>query len=378
MKTLSSIEVVSILNPLDMKKTDRRKFITNTALASIAAVGGFRNMSAISSPVPSGSPSDSLTRNTQSKSKRDLMMQVLDMSSTPAYIPAGFFMHFGVKGDAAIKSHLEYFRATDMDFLKIQFDELSLPQNDQIKSAKDWAKIPILPEKWFEPALYLLKNLVKEVKSEAMVIQTLYSPYQMAKQAVPWNTLVEHVKQDAESVCRGMENITLSIMHFVQAAARLGADGFYTCTQGGETNRIADLSLFNRAIKNYDMILYKEVSQLVPYNIMHICDYDGKYEDFALRFQDYPGQVINVPLEADNKPLSLMGAAGIFKRPVMGGLDRHGILSKGSPDDVKKATTEVLKNAPPNMILSANCTVDKNIPIENLKTAIKTAHEFRM
>jgi len=36
------------------------------------------------------------------RSKRDLMMQVLDMSATPNYIPAGFFMHFGVKGDAEV------------------------------------------------------------------------------------------------------------------------------------------------------------------------------------------------------------------------------------------------------------------------------------
>jgi uroporphyrinogen decarboxylase len=361
-----------------MEKTNRRKFITNTALASIAAVGGFRNVSAISAPVPVVSHPDSVVRNAPSKSKRDLMMQVLDMSKTPGYIPAGFFMHFGVTGDAAIKAHLDYFRATGMDFLKIQFDELSLPPNDQIKSPKDWAKIPILPEKWFEPALYLLKNLIKEVKSEAMIIQTLYSPYQMAKQAVPREILVEHVKKDAESVCRGMENITLSIMNFVQAASRLGVDGFYTCTQGGETNHISDLPLFYKSIKNYDMILYKEVSQLVPYNILHICDYEGTYDNFVLRFQDYPGQVINVPLEADNKPLSLTHAAEIFKRPVMGGLDRHGILSNGSPDEVKKATADLLKNAPANLILSANCTVDKKIQLENLKAAIKTAHEFRM
>lgn len=361
-----------------MEKTNRRKFITNTALASIAAFGGFRNVSAISAPFPIESHPDSVVRNAPSKSKRDLMMQVLDMSTTPRYIPAGFFMHFGVTGDAAIKAHFDYFRATGMDFLKIQFDELALPPNDQIKSPKDWAKIPILPEKWFEPALYLLKNLIKEVKSEAMIIQTLYSPYQMAKQAVSREILVEHVKQDAESVCRGMENITLSIMNFVQAAARLGVDGFYTCTQGGETNHISDLPLFYKSIKNYDMILYKEVSQLVPYNILHICDYEGTYDNFVLRFQDYPGQVINVPLEADNKPLSLTHAAEIFKRPVMGGLDRHGILSTGSPDEVKKATTDLLKNAPANLILSANCTVDKKIPLENLKAAIKTAHEFRM
>ena len=363
-----------------MVKSSRRKFIKGTSLASIGAVGGIQSVLANISPsfVQYQKADSKGLKPVSGKSKRDLMMQVLDMSTTPSYIPAGFFMHFGVQGDAAIKKHLDYFHATNMDFVKIQFDEQSFSRNDQIKIPKDWANIPIRTEKWFEPSLYLLKNLIKEAKSEAMIIQTLYSPYQMAKQIVPWDLLVKHVSQDAESVCRGMENITLSIMNFVKAASQLGVDGFYTCSQGGETNRVADRALFNRAIKNYDMILYKEVSQLAHYNIMHVCDYDGSYEDFALRFQDYPGQVINVPLAADNKPLSLGQAADIFKRPVMGGLDRHGVLSSGSTDDVKKATIEVLKKAPANVILGANCTVNSKIPIENLKIAIKTAHEFRI
>jgi uroporphyrinogen decarboxylase len=300
------------------------------------------------------------------------------LSGTPDYIPAGFFMHFGVKGDAAVKAHSDYFRATGMDFVKIQFDEQGLPQNKEIMTPEDWARIPILTEKWFEPSLYLLKNLIKELKSEALIIQTLYSPFQMAKQAVPVETLLKHVSQDAESVSRGMENITLSIMNFVHAAVQMGVDGFYTCTQGGETNRIADRNLFNRTVKSYDMILYKEVSELVPFNILHICDYEGSYEGFESKFRDYPGEVVNVPLSADGKSLSLAQASAIFKRPVMGGLDRHGVLSKGSPDDAKKAAIEVLNNAPANFILGANCTVDNKIPIENLKAAIDAAHKFRM
>jgi len=286
------------------------------------------------------------------KSKRDLMLEVLEMSAKPGYIPAGFFMHFGVRGDAAVKAHLDYFHATGMDFVKIQFDEqqLKLPAEVQVKTPRDWVKMPILTEAWFEPSLYLLKSLIKEAKSEALVVQTLYSPYQMAKQAVPWKTLVEHVSEDAESVCRGMENITLSLLSFVQAASRL---------------------------KTYDVLLYKAVSQLVPYNILHVCDYDGGYEEFDLRFQDYPGQVVNVPLTADHKPLTLRQAADLFKRPIMGGLDRHGILSTGSPEEVRKATLAVLKDAPAKVILSANCTVDRTIPMENVRAAITTAHEFR-
>jgi uroporphyrinogen decarboxylase len=363
-----------------MTAPTRRNLIERASLASLGSLVGIGAAWAQKAP-SAGSAKTAQPARGQSarraKSKRDLMLEVLNMEARPGYVPAGFFMHFGVRGDAAVKAHLDHFRGTGMDFVKIQFDEQTLPPNDQIKTPQDWSKIPVLPEKWFEPSLYLLKRLIQEAKSEALIIQTLYSPYQMAKQAVTWQVLVEHVKQDAESVCRGMENITLSLLHFVQAASRLGVDGFYMCAQGGETNRVADRALFNRAIKNYDMILYKEAAQLVRYNIMHLCDYDGSYRDFRLRFQDYPGQVVNVPLTADDKPLSLRQAADMFRRPVMGGLNRLGVLSTGSPEEVKKATVEALQDAPANVILGADCTVSPSTPRENLRMAIRTAHEYR-
>ena len=311
------------------------------------------------------------------QSKRDLMQAVLNMEAKPGYVPAAFFMHFGVRGDAAVKAHLDYFHNTGMDFVKIQFDEQTWPANSQIKTPQDWRKLPIYGEQWWEPSLYLLKNLIREVKSEALIIQTLYSPYQMAKQAVTRKVVIEHGNQDPDSVCRGMENITLSLLHFVQAATRLGVDGFYMCSQGGETNGFVDRAIFNRIVKTNDMFLYKEVSQLVPYNIMHVCDYDGSYQDFDARFRDYPGRVINVPLSANGQPLSLRQAADLFERPVMGGLNRLGTVSTGSPAEVKKATLEVLKDAPANVILGADCTVSAKTPLANLQTAIRTAHEYR-
>jgi hypothetical protein len=44
----------------------------------------------------------------------------------PNYTPAAFFLHFGdgyKSGSAAAKRHLEFFRETDMDFVKIQFEQ---------------------------------------------------------------------------------------------------------------------------------------------------------------------------------------------------------------------------------------------------------------
>src|SRR5208283_3597483 len=142
----------------------RRNFLKRTASASLGSMVGVRAALAQSALNQAGTkdpPSEGTQAVKVGKSKRDRMMEVLDVSVRPGYVPAGFFMHFGVRGDAAVKAHLDYFQATGMDFVKIQLDEVALPHNDQIKTPGDWSKMPILTEQWFEPALYLLKNLIK-------------------------------------------------------------------------------------------------------------------------------------------------------------------------------------------------------------------------
>ncbi|HSR61198.1 MAG TPA: uroporphyrinogen decarboxylase family protein [Robiginitalea sp.] len=348
-------------------KNKRRKFIKSASLGSLGMM-----------PI-GNSLMDSFfigKSNPLKPSNREKMLEFLDPESNTSYVPAGFFMHFNKQGDEAVKAHLDYYRGTQMDFVKIQFDGMSLPLMPEIKSPGDWAKMPIYGEDFFEPILYIIRNLVRELKREAIIIQTLYSPYQMAKQAVPWEQLVKHVYEDPEAVSRGMENVTLSILNFVQAGAKAGLDGFYTCAQGGETNRIADFELFNRTIKNFDMILYKAVNELVHHNILHICDYDGNYEGFTPRFKDYPGQIVNIPLQADGEAFSLSRASELFKRPVMGGMDRHGVIAQGPVDAVRREAESILSNAPKKTVLSANCTVSSTTPIANLRAAIEVAHNF--
>jgi uroporphyrinogen decarboxylase len=60
----------------------------------------------------------------------------------------------------------------------------------------------------------------------------------------------------------------------------------------------------------------------------------------------------------------------------MGGLDRKGIISSGSPAQARAAVLEVLQSAPRRFILGADCTVLPGTPWENLRAAIETAHQF--
>jgi len=315
--------------------------------------------------------------------KRELILSLFDESNAPAYTPAAFFIHFDggrgettyQRGQAAIDKHLEYFRYTGMDFVKIQY-ELKFPDLPQIQKPADWAQMPLYKEDFFQPQLEVVEGLVKAAKSEAMVIITLYSPFMCAGHAVSADRMMAHIAEDPDAVSKGMQIITESLMNFVKACIRIGVDGFYTSTQGGETHRLSDRALFDKLVRPFDLAVMEEANTHCPFNILHVCDYAGSYDEIE-RFLDYPGQVVNTPLTVGGKPLSMAEAARLFKRPVMGGLDRHGALAHGTPDDIRGAAQTVLDSAPSRFILAADCTVPGDTSWDNLRTAIETAHKFR-
>jgi len=57
--------------------------------------------------------------------KRDTVLSQISSTTLSDYVPAAFFMHFDRsyhQGQAAIDKHLEFFRHTGMDFVKIQYE----------------------------------------------------------------------------------------------------------------------------------------------------------------------------------------------------------------------------------------------------------------
>src|SRR5437899_2671253 len=115
--------------------------------------------------------------------KRDTLLSLIHDSTPPGYVPAAFFMHFDQayhQGQAAIDKHLEFFRATGMDFVKIQFEQ-PRPASPPVHKPADWARVPLCPESFFETTVRVVEGLVKAAKGEALVVLTLYSPFMWAQ-----------------------------------------------------------------------------------------------------------------------------------------------------------------------------------------------------
>ena len=310
--------------------------------------------------------------------KRDLVLSLLDKDKKQEVIPAAFFLHFDKiyhRGQAAIDKHLEFFRHTGMDFVKIQYENV-FPARPEIQKPADWENMPLYKKDFYEDQLNIVEGLVKSAQKEALIIMTLYSPFMCAGHTSDLK-IINHIKENPAKAKKGIEIITESLMIFVKACIKLGVEGFYHSTQGGESHTFDDSALFKECIKPYDLILMEEINRSCDFNILHVCDYHDGYDDLT-PFLDYPGHIVNCSLELGAGELTPREVSQMFDRPFMGGLDRLGTLFSGSRDEIIKAVEAQCSQKSAKFFLGADCTVPSDINWDNLKIAIATAHEFKL
>jgi uroporphyrinogen decarboxylase len=308
--------------------------------------------------------------------KRERMLGWLAGQSTPNYTPAAFFLHFGndyKSGSAAAKRHLEFFRETDMDFLKIQFEQ-TYSRQEFLQKPADWSKLKLARLDFYEPLLQTVRELVKAEKKNSLILMTLYSPFMCAGHCATAPVLLQHLEENPEAVKKGLEILTESQLLFVRACIKEGVDGFYTSTQGSEARRFSTPAIFSKYVKPFDLVSMKEIATACPFNILHVCDYVAPYANYDAVY-DYPGHVVNCNVKLSDRQISEQEITKLFKRPFMGGLDRHGIISTGTPAQVEAEIRQVVSNSPRPFILGADCTVEADTNWDRLKHAISVAHQ---
>src|SRR5436305_11751344 len=111
-------------------------------------------------------------------------------------------------------------------------------------------------------------------------------------------------------------------------------DGFYASTQVGDARRFGNSIVFNNYIKPFDLVSMQEIASTCPFNILHVCDYVAPYADYGA-YCDYPGHVVNCNVKLLDRRISVNEITSRFKRPFVGGMDRHGIIATGSPAEVE-------------------------------------------
>ncbi|PIE36139.1 hypothetical protein CSA56_01270 [candidate division KSB3 bacterium] len=300
------------------------------------------------------------------------------------YVPSGFWFHFPKVqffGDEAVKAHLDFYRQTDVDILKIMNEHLyELEIN--IEKASDWLKVKPMSVRspFYQSELDIVKRILDRIGDEVYTLITVHGVYASAFHSLghpdKWfaaNNMVEaHIMENPEAVTQGLETIAESLTAFSEECRRIGVDGIYYAALGGERYRSFAGELFEQVIKPNDLAVLKALQKEKGEVFVHICKDQVDFQPYA----DYPGDVFNWAIY-DNE-FSLEQGRMLFKKAILGGLDdRSGVMVDGTKEEIQEAVKNMIRRfGKKGFLLGADCTLPTDIPIKNVCAAIEAARSI--
>lgn len=313
--------------------------------------------------------------------KKELVRRVLAGQPVPRP-PAAFWYHFTPEqrsGAAAVQAHLDFYRETNVDFLKVMNERLYRVDQRPTR-ASEWRHVRPAPvsSPYFQSLLDEIKEISDAVGDETLLLITIHGIFASAFHATESpeetfaraNPVVAHLREDPQAVMSGLDAISDGLIDLSLACLDAGADGVYYGALGGEKYRFTEEE-FIEYIKPYDLKILNETFPSGEFNILHICKDQVRLELYA----DYPGDVVNWSVTEQNPDI----AAGreIFQRPILGGMDYRGVIVEGPPDaitDEVYATLDQLGTE--GLMLGADCTLPTSTPNQHIRTAVEATASY--
>ena len=293
-------------------------------------------------------------------------MQTMLRGEQPDRVPAGFWLHFPPeqRADSAMaQAHVDYFRTTGTDLLKVMNDNFYLPHGvDAIRSPADWRKLEPLPQSAapFQAQLSGLRELVDALGDEVLMTTTIFNPYATGNH-ISERQVTAHLKQDPEAVSAGLATIAESLAEFSRACIATGVAGIYFSAQGGDGDRFT-AEEHARYIKPHDLVVLEAATATdATCNVLHVCGRGLRLHEYS----DYPGHTVNWAPQNDN--LSLTAGRELFQRPIIGGVDERGAIVSGPREAIAaEVQAAIAEMGSAGFMVGGGCTVPSELPLEHL------------
>jgi uroporphyrinogen decarboxylase len=302
--------------------------------------------------------------------KRERVRRALERRAVDR-VPASFWLHFPAhigKGDAAVRAHLDFYRDTDVDFLKIM-NEHPYELGFAVQDPRDWLQARPAPVSapFFQAQLDEIKRIVDALRGECLIVTTIRSPIQAYGNGTDTGgrLMTEHLRVDPAAVGVAMRAIAESLAEFATACVDAGADGIYYSAKGGEVDRL-HADVFREFVAPHDRTVLAAVRGHGTFNVLHVCGANVLLEEY----RDVPSHAVNWAVTKN--ALSLQDGAAFFDRTVIGGMDNRGVLVDGSDDEIRAAAHAVLEGFEGDgIMLGADCTVPTDVDLRRLRVAVE-------
>lgn len=300
----------------------------------------------------------------------------------PDKTPGGFWFHYKSEYsvEQMVESHLELYRKTDMDIVKIMQD-YPYPIIGDVKSPSDWYKIKMLgtSSAEFAKMAEIIKRIADKLQGEAMIFQTMFGPFKAASIRYGDDLLMAHCKEDPKAVLTGVNILSEVLAEWAERYLTSGADGIYYSAQFAEVGRFTE-SEWTTLVKPADIkVLNVADKRDGKYNILHICgEPQYNFKTHVNRYASYPMDIVNWSVK-DNG-FNLEQGRNLFKKPVLGGLNNKGNILNGTDEQIQEEVNAAIKNfGQAGLMIGADCTIQGNkISLDKIRAAVEAAHNYKL
>jgi uroporphyrinogen decarboxylase len=156
-------------------------------------------------------------------------------------VPYSLWYHFRLNppaGETLANAELEFYAKYDPDLFKVMHDipyEMPLGMAS-IHSISDWAKLSVLPPDKgnFGEQLAALRIIQRRKGDDAPIVDTVFNVFAYA-QKISQQQLLNHLRQDADTVRVGLERIAQSLAGYARKLAEEGI-GTYLAVAGASAD----------------------------------------------------------------------------------------------------------------------------------------------
>ena len=280
--------------------------------------------------------------------------------------PISFWRHFSgpqAHGALCVEKHIEFYRKTDLDFIKVMHDGLTAPCSLDVHSLSDLKAYRPLGRKnaYITAFTERASRIVDAIGDEVYVYANVFSPLTLLRR-IGDEKLRYYVYEDEKTVTYALDVLAEELSLLCSLLVKeCGCLGVFAAFQGNEVSRYTE-EQFYRIVYPYDKKMLEAANEASPYNILHFCAWDEIPNRLGI-WNTYPGCAVNWAVHIEN--LSLARGRQMFDgRTVMGGFDnrRGKLLYSGSKRAVQEETQRLVRSyteetgSNRGLILGADCS----------------------
>lgn len=304
-------------------------------------------------------------------------------------IPCSFSLHFPhdkAFGAAGVKAHLDFFKESDTDIIKIMNENL-VPHigEGKIKTPADYsASVPECSMKcsYMQEQIDFTKKILDQAEPDTFSVGTLHGIcasglHPIEKSGIPYDDAralqVALLREDSRTMLSAFQKIADGMSELSQSYIKAGVNAVYYAALGAEYRYFTDEE-FSKWIMPFDKQIMKAIKDAGGYCFLHMCK-DGlnmeRYRSYAELADVVNWGVFEVPFSIDEGKKLFPG------KTILGGLpNRHGVLVDGTDEEIRSTVKDVIaKYGRKNLIVGADCTLATEQDMHRLQVAVAACRE---